>query len=223
MSRTVLAVAAHPDDEVLGAGATLAKHADAGDEVHVLIVTEGATAQYEDDSLVAQKEEEARRCADRLGVQTVHFGRLPDMRLDAVDHVEINAVIEDVCEKLRPDVVYTPPNRDVNRDHVAVHASVLVATRPGSGVGRVLAYEVPSGTEWTGGEDPAFNPNLYVDVNDYVGRKTDAFREYESEQRTYPHPRSDKAIEARATVRGTEAGFEAAEAFSVVRDFRTDP
>ena len=219
MSRTVLAVGAHPDDEVLGAGATLARHADRGDEVHVLIVTEGATAQYEDESLVDQKRREARRCADKLGVEEVHFGDLPDMRLDAVDHVEINAVIEEARDAIDPDVVYAPPGEDVNRDHVAVHESALVATRPGSGVETVLTYEIPSGTEWSGGDTPAFTPDRYVDATSYVDRKVAAFEAYESEQRDFPHPRSAEAIRGRATVRGAESGFAAAEGFTVVREF----
>ncbi len=138
---TVLVVGAHPDDEVLGAGGTMAKHTEVGDEVHVLIVTEGATQQYGDEDLIKQKRLDARECAKRLGVDEVHFGELPDMRLDDVAHVEINAVIESVCEQIQPDIVYTHSRREVNRDHVAVHDSTLVATRPVSDVSMVLAYE----------------------------------------------------------------------------------
>lgn len=222
MSRSVLAVAAHPDDEVLGAGATLAKHADAGHEVTVLIVTEGTTAQYDDDSLIDQKREEARACAETLGVDAVRFGDLPDMRLDTVPHVEVNAVVEDAVEDLDPDVVYTHSPHDVNEDHAAVAASTRVATRPGSGVEEVLAYEVPSSTGWAGGDRERFQPTTYVDVTDHVDRKVEAFEAYETERREYPHPRSPRAIRALGETRGTDAGFPVAEAFQLVAAYRSE-
>ena len=217
----VLAIGAHPDDEVLGAGGTLAKHAAAGHEVHVLIVTEGTTAQYEDERIIERKEADAWRCAKRLGVSEVHFGRLPDMKLDRIAHVELNAVIEDVIRQVRPHVVYTHSRQEVNRDHVAVYDSTMVATRPQWGVERVLAYETPSSTDWVGGDGQQFTPNVYVDVTEFLDAKVEAFAEYETEGRDYPHPRSERSLRARAATRGVAAGFEAAEAFSLVKEYRS--
>lgn len=217
--RTVLVVGAHPDDEVLGAGGTIAKHANAGDEVHVLIVTEGASQQYDDETLIDQKVTETQQCAETLGVEAVHHGDLPDMRLDAVDHVEINSVIESVVESVGPDVVYTHSPTDVNKDHQHVYDSTLVATRPNSGVQRVLSYEVPSSTNWTGAGQQ-FDPSVYVDITETLERKLAGFAAYESEHREYPHPRSAEAIEAYAKMRGTAAGYRAAEAFQLVSEYR---
>ncbi|MBX0288255.1 PIG-L deacetylase family protein [Haloarcula salinisoli] len=222
MTRAVLCVAAHPDDEVLGAGGTLAKHAAAGHEVTVLVVTEGTTAQYDDESLIEQKREEARACAERLGVADVRFGDLPDMRLDTVAHVEVNAVIEAAVDDVEPDVVYTHSPHDVNKDHAALAESTRVATRPGSGVERVLAYEVPSSTGWAGGDSERFQPTTYVEVTDYIDRKVEAFEAYGTETREYPHPRSERAIRALGDTRGTEAGFEVAEAFQLVSEYRRE-
>jgi len=219
---TVLVVGAHPDDEVLGAGGTMAKHAAAGDEVHALIVTEGTTEQYGDDSIIEQKREEARTCARTLGVETVHFGNLPDMRLDDVPHVEVNAVIESVVSDISPDIVYTHSPHEVNLDHKAVYESTLVATRPATGVSRVLAYETPSSTGWTGGATAQFGADVYVDITDYVEQKVEAFAAYESEIREFPHPRSGKSLKARSTTRGSETGFAAAEAFSLVYERMSD-
>jgi len=218
----VLVVGAHPDDEVLGAGGTMAKHAAAGDEVHALIVTEGTTEQYGDDSIIEQKREEARTCARTLGVETVHFGNLPDMRLDDVPHVEVNAVIESVVSDISPDIVYTHSPHEVNLDHKAVYESTLVATRPATGVSRVLAYETPSSTGWTGGATAQFGADVYVDITDYVEQKVEAFAAYESEIREFPHPRSGKSLKARSTTRGSETGFAAAEAFSLVYERMSD-
>jgi LmbE family N-acetylglucosaminyl deacetylase len=215
-TNTVLVIGAHPDDEVLGAGGTMAKHAVAGDEVHTLIVTEGTTQQYDDATLIAQKRDEARQCAKCLGCTEVHFGDLPDMRLDETPHVEINAVIEDICETVKPDVVYTHSRREVNRDHTAVYDSTLVATRPGSGVSTVIAYETPSSTDFTPTTD-GFEPDLFVDIEDYLEQKIEAFQSYETELREYPHPRSEKALRAMGNARGAASGMEAAEAFDILR------
>jgi LmbE family N-acetylglucosaminyl deacetylase len=216
MSRKVLAIGAHPDDEVLGAGGTLAKHARNGDEVHVLIITEGTTTQYQSDDLIEDKEAAARRCGDRLGIKNVHFGRLPDMKLDTLAHTEVNDVVEEVVNEVEPNVVYTHSPHEVNRDHVEVFESTIVATRPQSGVEAVYAYETPSSTDWVGGATEQFTPDRYVDIQGHVDTKVEAFEQYEMERREYPHPRSKKAIRARATTRGTEAGFTAGEAFSVI-------
>ena len=121
----VLVIAAHPDDEVYGMGGTMAKLSDAGHEVHVLIVTDGCTAQYRNDprlpEILAQKKEEARRANALLGVKAVHFGALPDMRLDTVSHVEVNQLIEETVDTVAPEVVYTHFYGDVNLDHQMVY------------------------------------------------------------------------------------------------------
>jgi LmbE family N-acetylglucosaminyl deacetylase len=217
--QTVLVVAAHPDDEVLGAGGTIDKYTSNGADVHVLIVTEGATQQYDDPSLVEQKITEAKRCADRLGVTEVHFGDLPDMYLDDTPHVDVNAVIEETISDVGPDTVYTHANADVNRDHDAIYESTVVATRPGSGVKRVLGYEVPSSTDWAG-PYKCFSPTVFVDVSSHIEAKIEAFQAYESETRSFPHPRSEEALRSLATVRGAASGYTAAEAFVHVRERR---
>jgi len=218
-SDTVLVVGAHPDDEVLGPGGAVAKHAAAGDEVHVLIVTEGTTQQYEDEDLIEQKRADALDCANILGVTDVHFGGLPDMRLDAVGHVEINTVIEDAVSVFDPDIVYTHSRREVNRDHVAVHDSTLVATRPESGVNTLLAYETPSSTDYAPDKE-GFSADLFVDIGEHLEVKVEAFCEYDVERRPFPHPRSPESLRAMARSRGAASSVEAAEAFDVVRAYR---
>lgn len=216
-NETVLAVSAHPDDEALGAGGTLAKHAAEGDAVHLLFVTDGASAQYDEPAMVEEREAAARRCADILGADSVHFNGFPNIRLDSIPHIETNAVIEEMISTYEPDVVYTHTPSDVNVDHRSVYESTLVATRPQAGVDRILAYEVPSATEW---HPEPFAPNVYVDVSEYLDAKVEAFLEYDAEVCEYPHPRSERAIRARAHTRGTEAMVGAAEAFSLVREYR---
>jgi LmbE family N-acetylglucosaminyl deacetylase len=219
MSR-VLVFAAHPDDEVLGMGGTIAWHAvSRGDEVRIVCVTDGSSTQYPGDAeRRAQKEVEARRAAAELGVEDYVHLDLPDMRLDTLAHVDVNRVVEDHVRELGAQVVYTP-QPDVNLDHRVLFDSVAVATRPtpDQPVRRLLTYAPTSSTEWTPPSVSWFVPNWFVDVTDTLERKIAAFAHYETERREYPHPRSERAIRAAAEFYGASCGFEYAEPFVLVR------
>jgi len=215
----VLVVAAHPDDEVLGMGGTIAVHTGAGDEVRVLVVTDGSSTQYPGDAAArARKEEEALRAAAELGVHDYVHLDLPDMRLDTLAHVDVNSVIEEHVREFAPEVLYTV-QPDVNSDHRVLFDSVAVATRPtpGQPVRRLLTYAPTSSTEWTPAAVNWFVPNWYVDITATLERKLAAFAHYETERREYPHPRSERAIRAAAEFHGTSSGFELAEPFVLVR------
>jgi N-acetylglucosamine malate deacetylase 1 len=215
----VLVIAAHPDDEVLGMGGTIAVHIDRGDAVRVLVVTDGSSTQYPGNAEIrSRKEEEARRAAAELGVDDyIHLDH-PDMRLDTLAHVDVNRVVEEHVRDFAPVVVYTV-QPDVNNDHRVLFDSVSVATRPvpGQGVRRLLTYAPASSTEWTPAAVNWFVPNWYVDVTATIERKIAAFAQYETERRDYPHPRSERAIRATAEFHGTTCGCEYAEPFVLVR------
>ena len=215
----VLVIAAHPDDEVLGMGGTIAVHTSAGDEVRVLVVTDGSSTQYPGDAEIrARKEQEAVEAATELGVEDYVHLDLPDMRLDTLEHIEINRIVEEHVRDFAPEVVYTV-HPDVNRDHQVLFDSVAVATRPTPGhpVRRLLTYAPTSSTEWTPAAVNWFQPNWYVDVTGTLERKLAAFSHYETERREYPHPRSERAIRAAAEYHGTTCGFDFAEPFVLVR------
>ena len=216
----VLVIAAHPDDEVLGMGGTIALHATVGgDDVRIVCVTDGSSTQYPGDAAIrAQKKEEARAAAAELGVTDYVHLDLPDMRLDTLAHVDVNRVVEEQIADFRPQVVYTV-HPDVNRDHRALFDSVAVATRPvpGQPVRRVLTYAPTSSTEWTPAGLNWFVPNWFVDISETLERKLASFGHYATEARPYPHPRSDRAIRAAAAFYGSSCGCEAAEPFVLVR------
>jgi len=215
----VLVIAAHPDDEVLGMGGTIAVHTDRGDAVRVLVVTDGSSTQYPgDDETRARKEQEALQAAAELGVEDYVHLDLPDMRLDTLAHVDVNRVVEEHVHDHAPQVVYTV-QPDVNLDHRALFDAVAVATRPTPGhpVRRLLTYAPTSSTEWTPAATNWFVPNWYVDVTTTLERKVAAFAHYETEQREYPHPRSERAIRAAASFHGSACGCEYAEPFVLVR------
>lgn len=219
----VMAIAAHPDDELLGLGATLARHAEAGDEVHAVVLSEGATARY-DDGAKSLLQEAGRRAAVVLGLRSIQFLGMPDQKLDTLPLLEIIQAIERVLDGLGPDVVYTHHWGDVNRDHRVVCEAVMVAARP---IGanfprRVYCFETPSSTEWSA-PDPAgaFVPNHFVDVTPTIEKKLAAMACYETELRAPPHPRSLEALRARAAYWGQIVTRPYAEAFVLARSVDT--
>lgn len=231
MPERVLIVAAHPDDEVLGCGGAIARHAALGDEVHILIMAEGATARgpaREPDARVKEIEalrHAAQEAARILGAHPPTFAGLPDNRLDGIELLDVVKVVEAGLAKMRPSVVYTHHGGDLNVDHRIVHQAVVTACRPlpGALVRSLLAFETPSSTEWsTPAIGRAFQPTRFVDIAAHLEKKLDALRCYASEMRDFPHPRSQEGVDALARLRGATAGCMAAEAFEIVRELVSD-
>jgi LmbE family N-acetylglucosaminyl deacetylase len=224
----VLVIAAHPDDEVLGCGGTMARLTSEGHAVSVLILGEGVTSRYDDPAKADPKELQelhriTREVGAFLGVKEVTLAKLPDNRFDTVPLLEIVKIIERKIEEVKPEVVFTQHGGDLNIDHVCTFRAVLTATRPvaGSPVKAVYAYEVGSSTEWSFGEfTPAFRSQVFFDISSTLKKKIQAMAMYESEARPSPHPRSPEAIETLAKTRGSVAGLPAAEAFHVIREIR---
>lgn len=227
-ARSVLVVAAHPDDEALGCGGTAARLIREGREVHFAILGEGITSRYtqrsdDDAGQVANLHRQAQAAADKLGAKSLHLCGLPDNRLDTIPLLEVVKVIEELVERIKPEVIYTHHPGDLNIDHGVVHRAVLTATRPMAGqpVREIYAFEVPSSTEWAFGSlRPTFRPNVFVDVAATLESKIAAMACYETESRKFPHPRSPEALRAVAQRWGTVAGCQAAEAFELVRWLR---
>jgi LmbE family N-acetylglucosaminyl deacetylase len=226
MAEVVLVVGAHPDDELLGCGGTIAKHVGKGDTVHVAIMGEGALARFEKDASDAQRAELerleacAQRAADILGVSSLTFGCLPDNRMDGLDQLDINKAVEAIVARHKPTIVYTHHAFDLNVDHRCIHEAVMTACRPmpSQGTLRVLCFETLSSTEWqTPLPHVMFVPQYYVDISETLEPKMRALKEYESEMRPWPHPRSFKGVEYLAHWRGMSVGRAAAEAFMVAR------
>ncbi len=221
--KRVLVVAAHPDDEVLGCGGTMAALAQAGHEVYVLILGEGVTSRDEiRDPLARAKEIEAlrqaaRKAAQILGAKEVFFEDLPDNRFDTVPFLEIVKKIERIKTKVRPEIIFTHYEGDLNIDHQITARAVMTATRPlpGETVYALMAFETLSSTEWH--PTTVFLPSCYENISSTLVQKMEALKVYEVELRSFPHPRSPEGIKALARKRGTEIGVTAAEAFQMMR------
>ncbi len=220
---TVLVVAAHPDDEVLGCGGTIARHTAAGDRVSVLFLADGVSSRagQTDDAEVELRKQAASLAAQALGTEPPRFFGGPDNALDSLPLIEIVRAVEAAVADISPNVVYTHHGADLNIDHRIACQAVLTACRPlpDSGVRAIYAFEVPSSTEWAGpGIGPPFVPRRFVDISSSLESKRQAVAAYDDEMRDFPYPRSMEAIEALAKWRGAGAGCPAAEAFDVLRE-----
>jgi len=208
----ILVIAAHPDDEVLGMGATIKKLSEKGNQIHLCIISEGASAQYSDSKMIKVRKESCEKSGKILGILSIDFLDFPDMKLDSIPQLEINKKLEKIISKYKPKVVYTTPNHDMNTDHQRTFDCTLVATRAqSSGVKQIFCYEIPGSTKIP------FQPNYFEDVTQYFESKINAFKKYESEVEEFPHPRSLEALENLAKIRGLEVGLKKAEAFCLIR------
>jgi LmbE family N-acetylglucosaminyl deacetylase len=224
----VLVIAAHPDDEVLGCGATAARLVMEGHDVHFAILGEGITSRHRgrsdvDPAQLAALHQKAHAAAAKLGVKHVVLHKLPDNRLDTVPLLDIVKIVEDIVDQIQPEVIYTHHSGDLNIDHGVIHRVVLTATRPTAEqlVREIYAFEVPSSTEWAFQRlEPSFRPNFFVDVTRTLEAKIAAMECYDTEVRQFPHPRSPEALRALAVRWGSVAGCAAAEAFELIRSIR---
>ena len=226
IGKTILVVAAHPDDEVLGCGGSIAKWTASGHIVHVLIMAEGATSRssIRDRKVKSEElsllEKSANSAGKILGVASVKLLDFPDNRMDSVDRLDIIKAIEEEIKRLKPDTVVTHHCGDVNIDHRITHEAVVTACRPqpGDSVRLLLAFEVMSSTEWQPpGSNFVFQPNWFEDVVKTFDFKIKALDCYQSEMREWPHPRSLNNIKNLAQYRGSMVGCEFAEGFMLLR------
>jgi LmbE family N-acetylglucosaminyl deacetylase len=224
----VLCVVAHPDDEVLGVGGTLARHAEDGDDVHVCILSDGVTSRYDEineevEEEIKRRRRRARAACDELGVDTLSIHEYPDNQFDTVPLLDLIQTVEAEIASHSPEVVYTHHYGDLNIDHELTCRAVVTATRPlaDSTVRRVLACETLSATEWaipTAAD--AFQPTSFVAIEDYIREKRVALEHYEHELRSPPHPRTLETVRKNAEIWGAKAGVSAAEPFEILREVR---
>lgn len=229
--KRVLVVVAHPDDEVLGCGATIRKLVEAGALVRVLVVGEGSSCRFSSDQIdsdavrtaIAHRRALADAAMEVLGVTDAWFGDFPCGRFDTVPVIEIGKLIETHIARFQPDTVVTHHGQDANSDHRITFNAVIAATRPVPGccVRTVLSFETPSSTEWRFVN--TFQPNVFIDVSNQIDIKVKAFNCYfETEGRAFPFPRCEEGLRTLAKYRGMQVGEEHAEAFVLVRSVSRD-
>lgn len=223
MKKTILVVAAHPDDEIIGCGGSIARLVKEGNTAYTLILGEGVTSRGKKldkagkiDRRNALKKE-AVYANKRAGVKKVFFGDFPDNRFDSLPLLELVKVVEEIKSKLNPGIIFTHCRGDLNVDHALTYKAVLTAARPlkKESIREIYSFEVLSSTEWN--YPVRFLPNVFFDISGTIDDKLSAAACYKSEMREYPHPRSLKGIRLNAECRGMKCGMEYAEAFELVR------
>lgn len=229
--KKIMVVAAHPDDEVLGLGGAMHKLIHMCEaKVHVVILGEGLTSRSDKRDTQKWKEElEVHRqnikdAQKAIGFESVSIYDFPDNRFDTVALLDIIKTVEKEKEQWKPEIIFTHHGGDVNIDHQRSFEAVITACRPmeDESVHTIVTFETPSGTEWRASTDPRqFVPNLFISFgNKSLQAKIKAMESYEFEKREYPHPRSPKALEIRASFWGQSTGKQYAEAFTIVRSIQ---
>lgn len=230
----ILVIVAHPDDEVLGVGGTMLKHAEKGDKITVVFMATGITSRrksnyqsvpsYEPNSTEFNKmkqeiemlRNDAKKACKLLGVKNTVFYDFPDNEMDSVPLLQIVKTIEKEISKNKPDKVFTHHYGDLNVDHRIVYNATITACRPFDKIiSELICFEIPSSTEWN--YPISFNPNYFIDIHKQLGKKIKAMETYQNEIRRFPHPRSVKNLRVIAEKWGATSGNKAAEAFEIIR------
>lgn len=221
----VLVFAAHPDDELLGLGGTIRRLVNEGVEARAVILAEGITSRSDKRELANNDElkelqDDARKAATIVGYSTIDFCGLPDNRMDGCELLDIIKIVSKYVNKYKPDTIFTHHHGDLNIDHRITCEAVLTVCRPVNeyDVKRIYAFETPSSTEWNYTYDESFRPNVYFNVSNTLEAKIDGMACYKSESTRYPHPRSAEALRSLGKYRGSNVGYEMAEAFELLRE-----
>src|SRR5574344_634826 len=223
MNKKILIVATNPDDEILGCFGTVARLIKEGYEAYTLILGEGKTSRDEKRVVDNKKNEieilnsEIKKANDTIGIKKTFIYNFPDNRFDSVDLLDIVKVISKVKEELKPDIIFTHYENDLNIDHQIIYKAVITATRPmqNESVKEIYSFEILSSTEWN--YPLSFLPDTFFDIEDTLDLKISAMKEYKSELCIYPHPRSIEGIELNAQYQGMRVGKKYVEAFKSVR------
>jgi LmbE family N-acetylglucosaminyl deacetylase len=218
----VLVVAPHPDDETLGCGGTLLRHKYEEDELYWIIVT-GIKEEFGwSTQSIKKRDTEIDTVAKRYGFRDVFNFSFPTIRIDTLPLSELIQQISYVYNKIEPELIYMPFAYDVHTDHQLI-AKALQSTFKWfrhSHIRKVMMYETLSETEFNFIDKRAFSPNVFLDISKYLDDKIDIFKIYSSEIGEFPFPRSEKSLRSLAALRGSQSGYDAAEAFELVFEKR---
>lgn len=220
MNDSVIIIAPHPDDEVLGCGGVIARFIDEGRKVYVAIVTKGCKPLYTKEQVKSGRQE-VKKAHKILGITATYFLDFPAAELDQVMHRKINQSLSELFRKIQPQSVFIPFFGDLHCDHRLSFVSALVASRPVSVFSprQIYVYETLSETNWNAPYiTPTFVPNVFIDIEKYLDKKLNAFRCFKSQCKKFPHERSVECLEYLAKLRGAQVNRKAAEAFILVRE-----
>lgn len=223
MNKRVLVVAAHPDDEALGCGGTIAQHVSQGDEVHLVFMTDGVKSRSSTTKQdLDQRNHSMLRAKSILGYHSFQSLGFDDNSMDSGSVLQIIQKLEPIVSSAKAEIVYTHHSNDLNVDHRMTHEAVLTCCRPDPScvVKEIYGFEVVSSTDWAIPDRAPFLPNMFVNIGRFLSQKLESLKAYGDEMRPSPHSRSLEHAEVLARHRGLSVGVEAAEAFAVYRVLR---
>ncbi|URN96109.1 MAG: PIG-L family deacetylase [Candidatus Pristimantibacillus lignocellulolyticus] len=215
----VIIMTPHPDDETLGCGGTLLRHLQQNDKVYWVIVTEMKDSFSQEKR--SKRNTEIECVADQYQFEKIFNLGFEAAALDRVPDSDLIMKISKVFQEIQPNIVYVPYPNDIHSDHKAVFDASVACTKwfRYPSIDKVLVYETLSETDFTINPDGnGFRPNIFVNIEPYIDQKIDIMKIYESEISEFPFPRSEKAIRSLAYIRGAASGFEAAEAFMLLKE-----
>lgn len=221
--KRILIFAAHPDDEVIGCGGTIAKLKKNGNKIYVCFFADGESSRNvrNVNALIKKRKKAAKKSGAILGIDELFFCDLPDNRLDTMSRLSVVKIVEKYISLIKPETVFTHFYGDLNIDHQIVSKAVITACRPEkkNPVKKLLFFEIPSSTDWqiSNKQKNYFNPNWFEDISKTKNIKIKALKAYKEEVRKWPHPRSLKGINSLMELRGATSGFKFAEAFVLGR------
>ncbi|MDF2447541.1 MAG: GlcNAc-PI de-N-acetylase [Bacteroidota bacterium] len=218
--KNIIIISAHPDDEIIGAGGTLLKHRDAGDNIFWLITTNVFEHQGFSKERIESRQAEIKKVATLLGVKETFLLDYPTMSLSSSSVVTMTPKISEVFQEVKPEIIYCLNRSDAHSDHRHTFDAVMACTKSFrySFIKQVLMYECISETEFAPNlPEKVFMPNYFVDVSKHLKEKLEIMKVYESEIAEHPFPRSLRNMEALATFRGASVGVEYAEAFQLLK------
>lgn len=218
--KTVIVISAHPDDETLGAGGTLLKHIENGDEVYWLIVTNVFENLGFSNEFVEKRQIEIEQVTQRYSFKQIYKLDYPTMTLSSSSLIKLIPEISKIFMNVKPEVIYTLNRSDAHSDHRHLSDAVMACTKSFRYpfIKKILMYECVSETEFAPAfSEKVFIPNYFVDITDFIDKKLEIMRIFESELSEPPFPRSEENIKALARFRGSSVGCHYAEAFQVVK------
>lgn len=218
--KKILIIAAHPDDETLGCGGTIAYHRNKNHKIKIIFLSDGVTSRNKfKNSEIKKRLDSAKKACLELGVKDLEFNSFPDNMFDSIPLIEIVKIIENVILKFKPNIIYTHSSYDLNIDHQITNRATMTAARPinNNYLSEIYSFEILSSTEWSINRNNSFKPNHFVEISKFMDLKIKAIKKYSSELRNEPHPRSVSMIKSLAKIRGSSCGVKFAEAFMLER------
>ena len=216
----ILVIAPHPDDETLGCGGSLYRHQNEGDELNWLICTDISKEFGWSKSKVESRKIELKKVAASYQFKNVHNLRIPTTRVETVPISDLTTALGEFVKKVTPKIIYIPFINDAHTDHQVIGNAIqsLIKWFRYPSVKKVLMYETLSETDFNFLGGKAFRPNVFIDISEYLNTKIETMKIYKSELGVHPFPRSEKSVLALATLRGSQSGYESAEAFELVME-----